>query len=202
MNLAKSRPFFGRMPGRTVQTGVRCWICWAQSSCMPFRWVAECAGWFNEQRAESTRGRDMLGHFLGPLEKSGWELVANCSVVLPEKHFWASALWLRALCARAPTEILELGHSLVKLNPKRSLLPSLLPETRNKPKSKPVWYCHFPYLIYIFLNQIKLDFQMKDCSGAWRSVATTGRGTWTFRNFPTLFQNDHFLMMQQLVHWG
>lgn len=191
------RLFFGRMSVRAVQTGVRCWVCWAHSSCMPFRWVAKCAGWFNEQRAESERGRD-IPHFLGPLEKVRLRPGSKLSSC-------ASKTTLLSQCCVAewaPTEILELGHNLMQLNPKSSLLPSLLPKPRNKPKDKPVWWCHLPYLIYILLNQIKLDFQLKCWSGVWRSVATTGRDSWTFRNFHTLSQNNHFLMMQQPVHWG
>lgn len=192
------RLFFGRKSVRApVQTGVRCWVCWAHSSCMPFRRVAERAGWFNEQRAESARGRD-IPHFQGLLEKVRLRPGSKLSGS-------ASRTTLMSQCCGAewaPTEILELRHSFVQLNPKRSLLPSLLPKPRNKPKGKPVWWCHLPYLICILLNKIKLDFQLKDWSGAWRSIATTGRDTWTFRNFPVLFQNSHFLMMQQPVHWG
>lgn len=167
------RLFFGRMSVRAVQTGVRCWVCWAHSSFMPFRWVAKCAGWFNEQRAESARGRDMP-HFLGPLEK----------------------VRLRA-GSKLPS-----GASRTTLLSQCCVAECLLLKTRNRPKGKPVWWCHLPYLIYILLNQIKLDFQLKDWSRAWRSVATTGRDTWTFRNFPTYFQNKHFVIMQQPVHWG
>lgn len=91
---------------RAVQTGVRCWACWAQSSWMSFRWVAECARWFNEQGEESARGRDMP-HFLGPLEKvrlgAGSKLFSSaCRTIflsqwqneLPLKSWsWVTALW-------------------------------------------------------------------------------------------------------------
>lgn len=103
-------------------------------------------------------------------KNSGWELLASCLVALPEWYYWPGAAWQTELPLKSWGWVTALWNWTLK--------GVFSQNQKNKANGKPVWRCHLLYLIYILLNQQKLDFQVENGSEPWKmTIAATRRNT-------------------------